>query len=72
MKLDTYLEQAGLTHGQFAEMIGCEQPTITRFTKGRVPSPDLMRKIVEATDGAVTPNDFFDLDAPASSDVEAA
>jgi len=72
MKLDAYLEQACLTQEKFAEMIGCEQPTVTRFIKGRIPSPELMRRIVEKTDGQVTPNDFFDISPSESTVGEAA
>jgi len=59
MTLDTYLKQHGITQLEFADRIGCEQPTVNRFISGRIPSPGLMAKIAEATDGAVTPNDFF-------------
>jgi transcriptional regulator with XRE-family HTH domain len=63
MTLEAYLKQHGITHKQFAELLGCEQPTVTRFVAGRIPSPDLMRLISEKTAGAVTPNDFFGIAA---------
>lgn len=63
MTLADYLTKHGLTHGQFAELIGCEQPTVTRFVGGkRIPSPELMRKIFSETGGDVTANDFFGID----------
>jgi predicted XRE-type DNA-binding protein len=64
MTLDAYLKQRGITHRQFAEILGCEQPTVSRFVAGRIPSPDLMRLINEKTCGEVTPNDFFGVTPP--------
>ena len=66
MKLDSYLAAHAITQQRFAELIGCEQPTVARFLKGRIPSPDLMVRITKATAGAVTPNDFFDVDQVAA------
>lgn len=63
MTLEAYLKKHGITHKQFAETIGCEQPTVSRFINGRIPSPELMRVISERTNGAVTPNDFFGIAA---------
>ena len=64
MTLEAYLQGRNLTHDEFAKLIGCEQPTVTRFVNGkRIPSPDLMRRIAEATDGQVTANDFFGIAA---------
>lgn len=57
----TYLERNGLTDGAFAKLIGVSQPTVFRYRNGRIPTPDVMQKIVEATAGSVTPNDFFGL-----------
>ncbi len=70
MTLESYLKQHGLTQFEFAARVGCEQPTISRFINGRVPSPEMMTKILEATDGAVTPNDFFGI--PSTSESERA
>jgi transcriptional regulator with XRE-family HTH domain len=67
MTLDTYLKRHGITQREFAERIGCEQPTITRFIAGRIPSPDLMRKIADETSGEVTPNDFFGVASQAAA-----
>ena len=63
MTLADYLRKHELTHEVFADRIGCEQPTVTRFVGGkRIPSPDLMKRIVDATAGEVTANDFFGID----------
>jgi len=54
-----------VTQPDFAERIGCEQPSVSRFVAGtRIPSPDLMRRIAEATNGEVTANDFFGIEGP--------
>lgn len=72
MTLADYLTQHDLTHEGFARMIGCEQPTVSRFVAGaRIPSPVLMRKIVEVTNGAVTANDFFGIEAAPAEGAEA-
>jgi transcriptional regulator with XRE-family HTH domain len=64
MTLADYLTQHSITHQRFAELLGCQQPTVTRFVKGqRVPSPELMRLIAEKTNGAVTANDFYEIAA---------
>lgn len=61
MTLDDYLKSADLTEEKFAEKLSVSQPAVHRYRKGRIPTPDVMQKIVEATAGRVTPNDFFDL-----------
>ncbi|AGH48742.1 2-oxoglutarate dehydrogenase E1 component [Sphingomonas sp. MM-1] len=69
MKLVDYLEAHSLTHEQFAGILGCSQPTVTRFVHGiRRPSRFLMRRIAEATGGVVTPNDFLDESPPPFQD----
>jgi len=60
MKLHHYLCQHSLTQKQFAELAGIKQPTICLYLKGRrFPSPKTMARIMAATNGRVTPNDFF-------------
>ena len=66
MTLKQYISQPGHTAAALAREIGVATSTITRAAHGQVtPSGDLMRKIIETTRGAVTPNDFFDLKAVA-------
>lgn len=70
MKLTEYLDQQNITPSAFAKAIGVEASTVTRLASGEtVPSPRVMRAIIAATGGLVTPNDFFNLPA---SDGEAA
>jgi transcriptional regulator with XRE-family HTH domain len=63
MKLKDYLIGKKLTLEQFASVIGVEPAAVSRYASGaRYPRRDIMRRIVDATDGQVSPNDF--LDAP--------
>ena len=61
MTLKEYLSEQGLTHEAFGASIGVTTPTAWRYANGkRYPSPAVMRRIVEATGGAVGPQDFLD------------
>lgn len=61
MTLDDYLKASDLTEEAFAKRLSVSQPAVHRYRNGRIPTPDVMQKIIEATDGAVTANDFFQL-----------
>ena len=62
MTLHEYLNLKGMTDAAFADLIGATQPTVFRLRKkGQIPSRDLMASIFNATNGAVTANDFFGL-----------
>jgi transcriptional regulator with XRE-family HTH domain len=64
MRLEEYLAETGLTRAEFARRIGVRHISVTRYLReGRVPEPSVMCKIIEATDGKVSANDFFDLAA---------
>lgn len=64
MRLQEYLDQSGLTRAEFARRIGVRHITVTRYCEsGRVPEASVMGKIIEATEGQVTANDFFDIAA---------
>lgn len=61
MNLKSYLEKERLTASEFAERVGVFPSTITRAAKGEaMPSPKLMKQIMDATSGAVSPNDWFE------------
>lgn len=63
MELKTYLATHAMTDAYFAELIGVDRSSVTRMRHGgQAPRADVMRKIAEVTDGAVTPNDFFGVD----------
>lgn len=74
MKLSAWLKLKDLTAQQFGERIDRAPSTITRLLRGEsVPDKATMLRIVAETEGAVTPNDFFDLpESPPTSDQVAA
>jgi transcriptional regulator with XRE-family HTH domain len=64
MTLKDYLAQPGNTATKLAEEAEVSVSTITRAAEGAtMPSRELMGKIFKATDGAVTPNDFYGIAA---------
>lgn len=64
MDLDSYLSQEDLSNADFAALIEVDPSSVWRFRNGaRIPRRDTMMKIVDATGGAVTANDFFREDA---------
>lgn len=70
MKLADFLRTKEIRAADFARQIGVSRQNVSRWALGHViPRPEEMRRIVEATTGEVTPNDFF---APAGSLAESA
>lgn len=59
MQLREYLKKEKITQEQFAEMIGVTQGIVTRWCRGAIPRIELMTKILVATQGKVTANDFY-------------
>jgi len=60
MTLSEYLAEQSLPPSSFASRIGVPASTIARLLNGeRKPGLDLLKKIADATDGAVMPNDFL-------------
>ena len=60
MDIRSYLAEHDLTEEKLAVKVGCSQSMINKLKRHTVsPSLDLMRLIAEATNGAVTPNDFM-------------
>ncbi|MDH2313370.1 helix-turn-helix domain-containing protein [Methylobacterium brachiatum] len=67
MRLADFLADRGIKDSDFAETIGVSRMTLWRYKSGdRRPEWDVLKRIVQATDGHVTPNDF--LDAPEAPD----
>lgn len=61
-KLSEYLVTKGMTYEQFAEIIGSTATSVYRYANGlRIPEPEMMCKIYEATNGFVPPNGFYRL-----------
>ena len=77
MRLAEYLKVHNMTGSELAGRVGVSESTINRLIpkpgkrQHRQPSLDLMRKIREATNGAVTADDFLDDDHPAATDTPA-
>lgn len=64
MKLAAWRQKSGLTQSQLAQQLGCTQSYISqieRATGGLIPGPAIMIEIYTVTEGAVQPNDFYDL-----------
>lgn len=65
MKLADWLKEREMSQAAFARKAGVSQGAIARFVLGmRTPNKAMMRKILDATEGRVTPNDFHDMDRP--------
>lgn len=68
MNLKTFRERQGLTLAEMAERLGVGHPrTVHRYESGRIPRPDVMRRIVEVTRGQVGPADFYALPSSAAA-----
>lgn len=62
MRLKEYFEINGITPEVAAEALDTTGVSINRYLKGRrIPNQKYMQKIFEYTNGAVTPNDFFNI-----------
>ncbi len=63
MKLNTYLSERGISYSAFAAEIGRAVSTVSRLARDETrPDWATMRRIVAATDGAVGPEDFLNLE----------
>ena len=63
--LSIYLRDKNLTQVEFAELASTTQATISRVCRGHIPSRPIMQQIFVATEGAVTPNDIYQIEAAA-------
>lgn len=52
-------DQPSVVAASFAARIGVSRQAVERYRDGRVPRPEHIRKIFEATGGAVRPDDFY-------------
>ncbi len=60
MTLREYLKTNKISQARFARRCGITRSAVCHFIAGRrYPSPEIMRRILLATDGEVKPNDFF-------------
>lgn len=61
MKLNDWLKSNSVSKREFAQRLGVSYPTVTRYLTGvRKPDWAVLPLIIDATGGAVQPNDFFD------------
>lgn len=63
MQLSDYLSSQGISATQFAKKVGLKSHMcVYRYMSGEnVPSRSIMTRIIRATGGLVTPNDFYGL-----------
>ncbi len=64
MKLAVWRKTKGWTQATLAIELGCAQPYVSQMERARnsaIPGPALMIELFLLTDGAVQPNDFYDL-----------
>lgn len=67
MKLSAYLDEHKETYASFGPKVGLSAFGVGKLARGeRRPRPATMQRIIDATGGAVTPNDFFDQATPAN------
>lgn len=69
MQLSEYLKAKGVSDEDFGQSIGVTRQAVHRYkTFDRFPDRPVLAKILEVTDGEVTPNDFL----PAPTDQQGA
>jgi len=68
MQLRTYMDQNGLTLEAMAARVSAklgrrvDLQIIHRISRGQLPKRDMAKALMEATDGAVTPFDFYGIE----------
>lgn len=67
MRLEEYLTVNHVSRADFAVQIEVSVESVRRYLNGRVPEPSVMCKIIEATRGQVSANDFFHISASAKA-----
>ena len=63
MRLQEYLTRTRTSRADFAQQIGVSVESVRRYLDGRAPKASVMCKIIEATEGKVSANDFFQMAA---------
>ena len=59
MKLGTYLDMHAIRSSHFARLLNVSPSTVGRWVDGALPRLDTMRRIADATDGAVMISDWM-------------
>lgn len=66
MRLKDWMTSQNIGVPALAELVGATRQAVDGWARGRhIPRPDMMRRLVQATGGAVQPQDFYS-DAPDS------
>lgn len=61
MKLSEYLRSNAVSRREFAAKVGITEAALCRYISGvRMPRPQIVRAIMSASGGTVTPNDFIE------------
>lgn len=61
MTLKEFLNSKKISIEDFAQEMGLSYAAVRQYVNaGRVPTPKIMRKIINITGGAVQPNDFYE------------
>lgn len=62
VKLDQWIRKHKVSPGDLADELRVTRMALWRYRKdGRIPSPEIMRRLVRRTQGQVTPNDFHEV-----------
>jgi hypothetical protein len=65
MKLATYLTANEIRSAAFGRLVGVSKQTMFKYVRGICfPPPETLKRIREATQGAVTADDFVDQHVP--------
>ncbi len=59
MKLRDWRDIRGFSQFQAGNLIGVSGVTVSRYEGGRVPEPEVLKRIIRITGGLVQPNDWF-------------
>lgn len=59
MTLFEYMEKNDISDSDFGALIGARRQSVWRYKTGHWPRQDIMEKIVAASGGHVTPNDWM-------------
>lgn len=63
MKLADYLTTNAISRREFAAAVGITEAALCRYISGiRMPRPQIVRAIMTASGGIVTPNDFIQIE----------
>lgn len=59
VKLDTWIKKNSIRPSDLAGELKVTTMALWRYRRGRVPAPEIMRRVVKRTKGVVQPNDFY-------------